>query len=283
MVLESLIDPLKAKEKPWKLFFYGFLFCSLAIFISLWVFEANASMLFVFLTVLASAPLIREAIRLEEKKDLQGLSEKTLLKEHAQTLSFFMFLFFGITIACTLWYSSLPSATLDSLFRSQVDTITAINSQVVSEFSVTISHFFKIFLNNVKVLVFCILFSFIYGLGAVFILTWNASVIGVAIGNFIRTNLAEYSSLFGFEKFAAYTQVVSFGLLRYLLHGIPEILAYFTAGMAGGIISFAIINHDFSNKRFGRIIVDSTDLVLVSVALLFVAALMEVFITPIFF
>jgi uncharacterized membrane protein SpoIIM required for sporulation len=283
MVLESLIDPLKAKEKPWKLFFYGFLFCSLAIFISLWVFEANASMLFVFLTVLGSAPLIREAIRLEGKKDLQNLSEKTLLKEHAQTLSFFMFLFFGVTLACTLWYSSLPSATLNHLFKSQVNTITAINSQVVSDFSVSTVHFSKIFFNNIKVLVFCILFSFIYGIGAVFILTWNASVIGVAIGNFIRTNLAEYSSLLGFEKVAIYTQVVSFGLLRYLLHGIPEILAYFTAGMAGGIISFAIINHDFSNKKFGRILIDSTDLVLISIFLLFFAALIEVFVTPIFF
>ena len=196
MVLESLIGPLKAKEKPWKLLFYGFLFCSLAIFISMWVFEANASMLFVFLTVLCSAPFIREAIRLEEKKDLQGLSEKTLLKEHAQTLSFFMFLFFGIMFACVLWYSLLPSSILSSLFKSQVETITVINSQVVGDLSVSMANFSKIFFNNMKVLTFCILFSFIYGIGAVFILTWNASVIGVAMGNFIRTNLAEFSSLF---------------------------------------------------------------------------------------
>ena len=283
MVLESLIDPLKAKEKPWKLFLLGFLFCSLAVFISLWVFEANASMLFVFLTVLAAAPLIRESIRLEEKKDLKAVSEKTLLKEHAKTLSFFLFLFFGITIACTLLYVFMPSSTLDSLFKSQVDTITAINSQAVNEFSVSMSHFSKILLNNIKVLVFCILFSFIYGLGAIFILTWNASVIGVAIGNFIRTNLAGYSSLLGFDKFAAYMSVFSFGLLRYLLHGIPEILAYFTAGLAGGIISFAVINHDFSTKKFGRILVDSTDLLLVSLGLLFLAAAMEVFVTPVFF
>ena len=283
MVLESLIDPLKAKEKPWKLFFFGFLFCSLAVFISLWVFEANASMLFVFLTVLASAPLIRDSIKLEEKKDLKAVSEKTLLKEHAKTLSFFMFLFFGITIACAFWYSFMPSSMIGPLFKSQVDTITTINSQVVNEFSVSMSHLSKILLNNIKVLVFCIIFSFIYGVGAIFILTWNASIIGVAIGNFFRTNLAEYSSFFGFDKFAAYMHVFSFGLLRYMLHGIPEILAYFTAGLAGGIISFAVINHDFSTKNFGRILIDSTDLLLISVGLLLVAAVMEVFVTPIFF
>ena len=34
---------------------------------------------------------------------------------------------------------------------------------------------------------FCLLFSLIYGSGAIFILTWNASVLGTAIGNYIKS------------------------------------------------------------------------------------------------
>ena len=43
----------------------------------------------------------------------------------------------------------------------------------------------EIFINNMGVLFLCIIFSFLYGAGAIFILTWNASVIAAAIGSFI--------------------------------------------------------------------------------------------------
>ena len=121
-----------------------------------------------------------------------------------------------------------------------------------------------------------------YGAGAIFILTWNASVIATAIGNFIRSNIASYASQAGFRA-ASYFQIVSLALLRYLLHGIPEILAYIIAGLAGGIISVAVINARFGTRKFERVILDSSDLILLSVLLLILATLIEVYITPIFF
>ena len=47
-----------------------------------------------------------------------------------------------------------------------------------------------IFMNNMRVLLFTILFAFFYGAGAIFIFAWNASVIGFAIGNVFRNKLA---------------------------------------------------------------------------------------------
>jgi len=134
-----------------------------------------------------------------------------------------------------------------------------------------------------KVLIFCILFSFLYGAGAIFILTWNASVIATAIGNFIRTNLAYYASKTGIVKYGFYLQITSLSLLRYLTHGIPEILAYFVGGLAGGIISVAVINERFGTKRFEKIVLDSSDLILLAVLLLIIAALIEVYVTPLLF
>ena len=69
-------------------------------------------------------------------------------------------------------------------------------------------------------------------------------------------------------------------MLRYLVHGIPEILAYFVAALAGGIISVAIIRKDYKTKSFQRILLDVSDPVLLSVLILFIAALLEVFVTP---
>jgi len=99
MVLESIINPLKAEKEPWEMLVIGFIYCSVAILLSLWIFEGNASLVMVFLTVLASVPLMYSTIKMEEEKDLKMEEEKALIKEHGKALSFFVFLFLGITTA----------------------------------------------------------------------------------------------------------------------------------------------------------------------------------------
>jgi stage II sporulation protein M len=222
-------------------------------------------------------------IIMEEEKDLQDMGEKWLLKEHWKALKAFMAIFIGVVLACTLWYVVLPADTVSLLFKTQTATIQNINAGVTGAAISGFDSFVRIFLNNVKVLIFCILFSFVYGAGAMFILTWNSTVIGTAMGNFIRSNLAFYSDLVGFDKFAQYFQIISIGLLKYVTHGIPEILAYFAAGLAGGIISVAVIKHDLGSRKFEHIILDSADLLLLSLFLLFIAALLEVYVTPAIF
>ena len=69
MVLESLISPIKAEKKPWELFFFGFLFSSVAIFISIQIFRSQVGIISVFLTVLACVPLMYSTIKLEEEKE----------------------------------------------------------------------------------------------------------------------------------------------------------------------------------------------------------------------
>jgi len=282
MVLEGLINPIKAEKKPWKMFFIGFVYSSVALFLSLWIFEKHASLVMVFLTVLVCTPLVYSTLKLEEKKDLEIKEERMLLKQHGKAITLFIFLFLGICFSFAVWYVFLPVNTVQTTFQIQQQTITDINNQITAEAISKGTLFSKIFMNNLKVLSFCILFSFIYGLGAIFILTWNASVIGAAIGNFIRSNISHVTST-GFPKIAAYFQVFSLGLLRYSIHGIPEIIAYFTAGLAGGIISIAIVNHDFRTKNFQKIVLDSADLLLISIIVLFIAGLLEVYLTPVLF
>lgn len=280
MVLESLIGPLRAEKRPWELFFIGLLYASIAIFFSIQIFDALAGIVAVFLTVSASIPLMYRTCIMEEKKDVVGLAEPALLKEHASALCFFMFLFFGIVMAFSLWYIFLPTDTSANLFSIQIETIRNINMNVVSGWAANANLFSLVFFNNVKVLAFSILFAFFYGAGAIFILTWNASVIAVALGTFVRSNLSIYASEFGFAKAAAYFHVFSLGLLRYMLHGIPEILAYFVGGLAGGIISVAVIRNDIRTKNFERILFDAADLILIALGLLFFAGIIETFITP---
>ncbi len=293
MVLESLINPENAENRPWVMIFLGFLYSSVAMLLAYWIFKSYSSIVMIFFATMAAIPIVYRLTKMEEEKDLTDLNERVLLKEHSKALSAFMYLFLGATLAFAFLYVVLPSQTISIVFESQINTISSINSKVVglaiSETNLTgnlmgsFTAFKHIFLNNIKVLVFCILFSFLYGAGAIFILLWNASVIGAAIGNFIRQNVAAITTELGGVTAGAYFSVVSIGLLKYVIHGVPEILAYFFAALAGGIISIAIANHEFSSRKFEHILLDAADLLLLSIAILFIAALLEVYVTPVVF
>ena len=111
-----------------------------------------------------------------------------------------------------------------------------------------------------------VLLALFYGAGAVFILAWNASVMGLAIGSFAKSTAGFLS--------------IPLALTKYLVHGIPEIAAYFTAALAGGIIGIAIIRKDFNPQRIKTISLDMLMLLSISIALLIFAGVIEVFISP---
>jgi uncharacterized membrane protein SpoIIM required for sporulation len=281
MVLELLTNPFRAKQKPLQLFFIGFVYATAGLFLANWIFKEQASMIMVFITVLGCLPLVYNTIKEEAVLDLKIAEEKRVLVEHGKVFLYLMLLFLGFTAAYCFWYLILPGSLVHSIFNVQSTTIEAINTKISGNF---ISNtLINIFLNNIKVLVLCTLFSFLYGAGAIFILTWNASVISTAIGNFVRTNLENYSSTLGFTKVASYLHILSLGFLRYMLHGIPEILAYFIAAVAGGLISIAVMSEKLGTKNFEKMILDSTNLIIASVIILAAAAFIEVFITPLLF
>lgn len=281
MVLESLTNPAGAERHPLMIFFLGIGYGTLALFLALWIFEEQSSMVMVFLASSAAIPLMYHLLHYEEKKDILAPT-KSLLHNHARALIFYLMLFLGMAVAFSALYVILPPEITTSTFKIQTQTISNLNQQVTGQVTQT-TVLSKIFLNNVKVMIFCILFSFLYGSGALFILTWNASVIGAAVGNFIRSHLAGFADAAGAAKAGAYFYVSSLSILRYAVHGIPEIISYLLAGLAGGILSMAIMQKDFGTNQFEQVLLDVSDLVLLSVLVLFIAALIEVFVTPALF
>jgi uncharacterized membrane protein SpoIIM required for sporulation len=269
MVLEGLIKPLKAEKKPFELFFLGIVFSSFAIVLSMFIFAPYSSIVSISLTAIVCVPIIYGVIKMEEKKTLEIKKEYLLIKEHGRALLFFLFLFLGFVISFALWYVFLPEAYVSEVFEVQTETISGAWDSVTGNAISSGKAVAELISHNTKVLVFCLLFAFFYGFGAIFILTWNASVIGAAIGDTVRSSIG-----------SGFISSISTSLLKYLVHGIPEIVAYFTAGLAGGIISIAVINHDFKSPHFKNILKDSIGLVALSVALIVVAALLEVFVSP---
>lgn len=275
MVFESLITPWKAEKHPWEMFFFGFLYASIAMAASLWIFSDHAGLISVFFTVMLCIPLMYNTLRIEEEKIDYLSEERSLLKEHSKALLFFIFIFIGITLAFATWYVVLPTELSQSIFSVQTKTITDINANATEN----IGLFSKIFFNNLKVLTFSLLFSFFFGAGVIFILTWNASVIAVAMGALIKNYILVAGSGAVFAHIGGYSSAI----LRYFIHGIPEMAAYFVAALAGGIISVAIIRKDITTKNFQRIAFDTSNLIIISIIILLIAGLAEIYITPFFY
>ncbi len=286
-MFEMLTNPAKAEKRPWEMFFIGGFYATVSLLLVKWIFSGDpvlskySGILVVTFCVMFSIPFLYFALKREEEKDIQITGFTNLIKEHNKALIYLMFLFFGFIVAFSFWYIVFEDG--NQSFRVQIETYCMINKpahfdECVSEYGV--QHITKttafltakekivnIFANNIYVLIFTLVFSLIFGAGAIFILAWNASVISAAIGIFSNSNILNFP----------------LALARYMIHGIPEIAAYFSGALAGGIISVAVINHDIHSERFWTILQDSLNMVIISVIILFIAALIEVFITPVLF
>ncbi|MCX8194347.1 MAG: stage II sporulation protein M [Candidatus Pacearchaeota archaeon] len=292
-MLETLINPKKAERKPWEMFFIGALYAAVSLFIAdflfldNYVFEKHISILTVCFTVMFSIPFFFYIIKLEEKKDVRVESERKLLKEHSKAIAALLFLFFGYVVAFSVLFIVLPKEMSSVNYKVQIETYCSINAKFNIEQCVSnlltgeftniekkvpsvkegMNRVSVILSNNFYVLLFSLLFSFLFGAGALFILAWNASVIAAAVGVFAQSNLSNLPT----------------GLARYLIHGLPEIASYFIAALAGGIIGTAIIKHEFGNEKFWHVLQDSLDLIILALIVLIISAFIEVFLTPLFF
>jgi uncharacterized membrane protein SpoIIM required for sporulation len=219
-------------------------------------------------------------IKQEEKEDEEIEGFFSVWRMHKDAIYSFMWLFLGFVIAFSFWFIILQNS---NLFNAQIETYCMINqpgntancvaqydfknSAVTGEVTGKTGFLLSILENNIYVMIVTLIFSLIFGAGAVFILAWNASVISAAISVFTKYQL----------------NGIPMGLGRYMIHGLPEIAAYFITALAGGIFGVGILRNGFGGKRFIRIIENTFILLLIALLVLFIAAFMEVYLTPILF
>ena len=285
-MLEMIVNPRKAERKPWEMFFVGAFYASMSILLVNFIFAKDAvlsnysGILVVTFTVMFSIPFIYYTIKFEEKKISQFRSTFSLLSEHKKAIYAFMWLFLGFVVASSFWYIMLSST---QSFKAQIETYCLINrpsnfNECVKQYGIKTSstttasvtskeRLFLIFSNNIYVLIFTLIFSLLFGAGVIFILAWNASVIAAAVGIFTKSELSS----------------LPLGLMRYMIHGIPEIASYFIVALAGGLVSIAIIRHEAGTEKFWQVLQDSLNLIIISIIVLFISALIEVFVTPVLF
>lgn len=262
-----LLSSKKAERHPFEIILMGFVYVSISLFLSFWIFPTHSSLVMVFLVVISYLYVIENVlIREEEKESDEYKDESKILKEHLKTLKFFTILFIGFLLSFLFWTLVLPEKTLAAAFSVQETTFKSIQSitgnAVIPEGTLS-----TILSNNLRVLFLSLLLAVFYGAGAIFILVWNASIMGFVIGTLVKKNLGLIS--------------LPYALLKYLTHGIPEMLAYFAAALAGGILFIAIARNDIKGWKAKRTLTDISILTAISVALLIIAAFIETYISPI--
>ncbi len=195
-MLESLINPKRVEKGPWKMFFIGLLYASLSILLVHWFFSEDtilsqySGMIIVTFCVMFSLPFMYFIIKQEEKQDEQVEGLLSVWKVHKDAIFAFVWLFLGFILAFAFWYMILQNSTL---FNAQIGTYCMINNPGGVEECVTKynfveqmtpttaatkqTRFLSILQNNIYVMIFTLIFSLIFGAGAIFVLAWNASVI----------------------------------------------------------------------------------------------------------
>jgi len=220
MVLESIIHVKEAVKNPWWVLVVSGFIALISLVVSALFFSQSIGLFSVFLYTFAMTPFMVKLMFYTDIKEEELIKrrQKGLLAAHKDVILTYTAMFAGVVIVLTLVYLFLPQATVQSIFNEQINEIKMIRGSFLFE-----ETYLKIVLNNIGVLLLCFIFSFLYGSGAVFILSWNASVLSCAIGMLAR-------SMGG-------AKALPFAILVFLPHGSLEILAYFLGGIAGGIIS----------------------------------------------
>ncbi len=297
-MLESIISPGTAERKPWDMALLGFVVASVSIWLGHYLspfIPGSPSMLGLAVAVIALAPLLHRVIVIEElEEETARLGSPTgFITRHIDVIGMYAFLFLGLLAAFSFWYVVLPyeadgAIPSGSDFSVQESAIGSLQRQITGRAAgnpveegprVTDEPspgnrkraFFNLFDNNMRVMVLCFFASFLFGAGAIWLIAWNASTIGVFIGGLIKTKMA------GFSALEAYAIGFPYYSLSIALWAIPEILAYLVAGVAGGIISVAVARHHFRSERFWLTVFDALLFLLIAVFLVFIGAYIEHF------
>lgn len=284
-MLEDIIHPKRTQKGPWKMFFIGLIYASLSLVLVHWFFSNDpdlskaAGMMVVLFAIMFTLPYMYFIIRKEEKEDETVEGFKGVWNAHKDALYAFMWLFLGFVVAFSFWYIVLQDG---NLLNFQLQTYCRINnpgditscveqyvmgSDKISGSALKETRLLSIIENNVYVMIFTLIFSLIFGAGAIFILIWNASVIAAAIGIFTKYSLVE----------------IPLGIGRYMIHGLPEISAYFVAALAGGIFGVGILRHGIKDQRFYKVLQHSILLLFIAILLIFIGGILEVYFTPVLF
>ncbi len=248
MVLEKIVPVDKVESN----FLYGIIFGALialiGIIIGANIFRSDPSMAALFFIVIGAVPFFRKMLFIEEA-EVERESPAKLFKSYRKIITVFVSFYIGV--AFTYFILSLVPIPFigqpQALFEKQLGVF----SGGLAGLAFNPTAFKLILANNIKVVLLALILSLLYGAGAVLVLSWNASTLGV------------FFATLGTKSFS------------YIPHATLEFLGFFSAAVAGGLCSAAIEKHEIGTSGFKRVSKDVALLTALAVLLILAGALVE--------
>jgi uncharacterized membrane protein SpoIIM required for sporulation len=253
------------ENKYFHIFIFGVVLTIISLLLTNYILPIKNGLVAVFLVSLAAAYPLVAHLRVEEEEEeklIKKHKEKNLLKRHENELMIYLSFFLGVMIVFVAAGFLLPN----SFFSPQNEIVKGITGFATFQTgnSVSVNVLSSILSNNLIIFLLAFALSFVISAGMVFILVWNASVLGVFLSKIISAN-----------------PLIA---LSYLPHGLLEISGFVLAGIAG-----ALLSHQFEHFKRGHhkksvfrgILKDIGILLFIGVIVIIIGGLIETFVLQI--
>ncbi|MFH1438948.1 MAG: stage II sporulation protein M [Candidatus Woesearchaeota archaeon] len=269
MVLEQAFKARWLEKRPISAIFLGLIYAIIGILSAKMIFKSSTGLTSIGFISILLIPSLNRLLADEENVEIREnkFSFKMLFKDHRDIFEIYFFMFIGVFLAYAIFSLVMPEATILKMFGPQLKVAGFTGKAFAGIFNADVM---GIMLNNLLVMVVCLILSLVYGAGSIFFLVWNASVWGAVFGYVAHTSLKES------HPFVAFGIV----MLPVLAHMITEALAYFTAAVSGGILSKAVMREDIFSEKFHHILSDALMILLIGFTLVVIAAIIEVHLYP---
>lgn len=252
MVLEELWETSILRNNPVRGFFLGVIYSFLGIAFAYYLFPNLVGIVSIaFISILSVPSLTGLVISMEETQRKGGrITFFSFFRGSIPVAKVYLGLFFGIMLVFSITTLLLPSDISKNLFGAQfqIDSESSGGSTTAAgTVGFDRALFAKLVDNNFRVLVLCFIMSFIIGNGAVFFITWNASVWGVVFGN-----LANGAAI-GAGQDPLLHGALYFFLIFVMVfpHMLLEILSYIVASISGSLMSRSVITEKvYSSNQY---------------------------------
>ncbi len=286
VVLESLFEGESVVKHPFSALFMGFVFSSISLWIAFFSFPGSASILSISFIVIAAVPMIHYVFVKEEEESVKVRGKKrSFVERNFDLIKIYSLFSIGVIASYAIWFLLLPAESSSFCFEANTCFSVPAQEAVFKEQRIVLGKiseiaggnsvakatqsggacggdfwcwFNLIFSNNSSLMLLAVLLSFLFGAGALFLITWNASIVGVLIG---QNAAAKYHWTF----------------LQLMPHGIPEFAGYFMGAISGGMISVALTKKKSCPREFELVARDSFILLLLALFSLFVGGAIEAF------
>ena len=292
MVLEHIFPEDWLERKGIYAFILGVIYSVIGVLLAFVLFRSDPALPAVAFTSLLLLPELYKIFSIEERKESmeQQITFEKLWKDDVDIAKIYIWLFLGILLVYSIGTIMMPSFQTNKLFQDQLahrfsaSDLQQIGSgdlsQAVEEIRTrdrTIfsgNDFMRMFkgllANNFMVLLACFFLALLTGDGAIFLITWNASVWGTIFGMTAKT-AAIYSG--GIP-------IILFGSIMIIVfcHMIIEGISYFLAAISGSVISKDVLLEEFASTRFFEVFGFNLYLLLGGLFFLLLGAVVEAFV-----